>query len=86
MTGRLDYSDELDKRDQVCNMNFFMYVPVDPEGGSVFADGLSEAGKYVELKAEMNTIVVVSNCPQLNNPCNDYNPTPVEMTIWGEEK
>jgi urea carboxylase-associated protein 1 len=82
LKGILDWQNGMDKRDQVCNINFFMNVPVDPEGGSNFADGISGAGKYVELRAEMDTIVFVSNCPQLNNPCNAYNPTPVQMTIW----
>jgi len=82
LKGILDWGSGMDKRDQVCNINFFMNVPVNPEGGSSFSDGISGAGKYVELKAEMDTIVFVSNCPQLNNPCNAYNPTPVQMTIW----
>ncbi len=81
----LDWGQGMDKRDQVCNINFFMNVPVDPEGGSTFSDGLSEPMKYVELRAEMDTIVLISNCPQLNNPCNAYNPTPVEITIWGAQ-
>jgi len=82
LKGILDWGGGMDKRDQVCNINFFMNVPVRPEGGSSFSDGISGAGKYVELKAEMDTIVFVSNCPQLNNPCNAYNPTPIQMTIW----
>jgi hypothetical protein len=81
----LDWGQGMDKRDQVCNINFFMNVPVNPEGGSNFADGLSEPFKYVEMRTEMDVIVLVANCPQLNNPCNDYNPTPVEMTIWEAE-
>ncbi len=85
LKGILDWGHGLDKRDQVCNINFFMNVPVNPEGGSNFADGISGAGKYVELRAEMDTIVFVSNCPQLNNPCNAYNPTPVQMTVWGKD-
>lgn len=72
----------LNKRDITHNINFFMNVPVTSEGGLRFADGISGAGKYVELKAHMDTIVLMSNCPQLNNPCNAYNPTPVEMIIW----
>jgi urea carboxylase-associated protein 1 len=72
----------LDKRDITSNINFFMNVPVTPEGGLTFEDGVSEAGKYVELRAEMDVLMVVSNCPQLNNPCNAYNPTPVEILIW----
>lgn len=72
----------LDKADITHNINFFMNVPITPEGGLTFADGISDAGKYVELKALMNTIVLISNCPQLNNPCNAYNPTPIEVIIW----
>ncbi len=72
----------LDKRDIAHNINFFMNVPVTAEGGLTFADGLSAPGKYVEMRAEMDVIVLISNCPQLNNPCNAYNPTPVEVLIW----
>ncbi|MFL7026014.1 urea amidolyase associated protein UAAP2 [Enterovibrio norvegicus] len=72
----------LSKRDIGHNINFFMNVPVTDEGGLTFADGISAPGKYVELEANMNVIVLVSNCPQLNNPCNAYNPTPIEIAIW----
>ncbi|MFZ5755577.1 MAG: urea amidolyase associated protein UAAP2 [Pseudomonadota bacterium] len=70
------------KRDITHNINFFMNVPVTPEGGLTFADGVSGPGKYVELTAHMDVIVLLSNCPQLNNPCNDYNPTPIEVLVW----
>lgn len=70
------------KRDLPSNINFFMNVPVTPEGRLTFEDGLSKPGKYVEITAAMDLIVLVSNCPQLNNPCNAYNPTPVRMLIW----
>jgi hypothetical protein len=72
----------LEKRDITSNINFFMNVPVTPEGVLTFEDGVSEAGKYVELSAEMDVLMLVSNCPQLNNPCNAYNPTPVQILIW----
>lgn len=72
----------LTKRDVVSNINFFMNVPVTPDGQLTFEDGISAPGKYVELRAEMDVIVLVSNCPQLNNPCNAYNPTPVQFLIW----
>lgn len=71
------------KRDITHNINFFMNVPVTPEGGLTFADGISAPGKYVELTARMDVIVLISNCPQLNNPCNAYNPTPVQVAVWG---
>jgi urea carboxylase-associated protein 1 len=73
----------MSKRDITHNINFFMNVPVTPDGGLSFADGISAAGKYVELQAAMDVIVLISNCPQLNNPCNGYNPTPIEVLIWG---
>ena len=72
----------LTRRDITHNINFFMNVPVTKEGGLQFADGISAPGKYVELVAKMNVLVLISNCPQLNNPCNGYNPTPIEVAVW----
>ena len=72
----------LGKRDITHNINFFMNVPVTEDGGLTFADGISAPGKYVELQAHMNVIALLSNCPQLNNPCNAYNPTPLEVLVW----
>ncbi len=71
----------LGKRDITSNINFFMNVPVEGER-LTFADGVSAPGKYVEMRAEMDVSVVISNCPQLNNPCNAYNPTPIRLLIW----
>jgi uncharacterized protein len=71
-----------DKRDITHNINFFMNVPVTPEGRLSFEDGVSGSGRYVELRAEMDVLCLISNCPQLNNPCNAYNPTPVRVLIW----
>lgn len=70
------------KRDITHNINFFMNVPVTPEGGLTFEDGISAPGKYVELTARMDVIVLISNCPQLNNPCNGYDPTPIQVSVW----
>jgi urea carboxylase-associated protein 1 len=72
----------LEKRDLAPNINFFMNVPVTPEGKLTFEDGVSGAGKYVELRAEMDVLVLISNCPQLNNPCNAYNPTPIRVLVF----
>jgi urea carboxylase-associated protein 1 len=72
----------LSKRDLTANINFFMNVPVTPEGRLTFEDGVSAGGKYVEMRAEMNVLCLISNCPQLNNPCNAYNPTPVRVLVW----
>jgi urea carboxylase-associated protein 1 len=70
------------KRDIPANINFFMNVPVTPEGGLRFEDGISAPGRYVELVAERDVTILISNCPQLNNPCNAYNPTPVRILVW----
>ena len=70
------------KRDLASNINFFMNVPVTPDGGLSFADGVSAPGRYVEIRAETDVLVLISNCPQLNNPCNAYNPTPVRLLVW----
>lgn len=72
----------LSKRDLPSNINFFMNVPVTEDGGLEFVDGVSAPGKYVEMRAEMDVVVMISNCPQLNNPCNAYNPTPIRLLVW----
>jgi urea carboxylase-associated protein 1 len=64
------------------NINFFMNVPVTTAGGLTFADGLSAPGKYVEVTASRDLLVLISNCPQLNNPCNGWDPTPVQLLGW----
>jgi len=73
---------DMTKCDITHNINFFMNVPVTADGGLSFEDGVSAGGRYVEMRAEMDIIGLISNCPQLNNPCNAYNPTPVRLLIW----
>lgn len=73
------------KRDLAPNVNFFMNVPVTKEGGLKFDDGVSAPGYYVEMQALEDVMVLISNCPQLNNPCNAYNPTPVRLVIWDKK-
>jgi urea carboxylase-associated protein 1 len=81
----LAWGNGLEKRDLPPNINFFMNVPVTPQGGLTFQDGVSGPGKYVELRAETNVLALISNCPQLNNPCNAYNPTPIRVLIWNPQ-
>ena len=71
------------KRDMVSNINFFMNVPVEADGALGIVDGISAPGLTVDLRAEMDVEVVVSNCPQINNHCNGFNPTPVRMNVFG---
>jgi urea carboxylase-associated protein 1 len=74
----------LTKADIGHNINFFMNVPITAEGGLTFEDGISAPGKYVELRADCDVLMLISNCPQLNNPCNGYNPTPIDVLMWEE--
>ncbi|HEX7671365.1 MAG TPA: urea amidolyase associated protein UAAP2 [Polyangiaceae bacterium] len=69
-------------RDLTANVNFFMNVPVTADGGLTFEDGVSGPGRYVEMRAETDVRVLISNCPQLNNPCNAYDPTPIRLLVW----
>jgi hypothetical protein len=70
------------KRDIAPNVNFFMNVPIDDAGNFAVLDGISPPGSYIDLVAEMDLLCVFSNCPQINNPSNDFNPTPVRVLIW----
>jgi urea carboxylase-associated protein 1 len=72
----------LAKRDIVSNLNFFMNVPIASSGDFAVDDGVSAPGSYVDVTAEMDLIFVLSNCPQINNPCNGFNPTPVRVHVW----
>jgi uncharacterized protein len=72
----------MSKRDMVANVNFFMNVPIDPSGNFTVVDGISAPGAYVDLRADMDVLCVISNCPQINNPCNGFNPTPIRVLIW----
>jgi urea carboxylase-associated protein 1 len=72
------------KRDIVANVNFFMNVPIDASGDFSVVDGVSAPGSYVDLLANMDVLCVLSNCPQINNPCNGFRPTPIRVLIWND--
>jgi uncharacterized protein len=76
----------LGKRDVVANLNFFMNVPIDPNGNFTVVDGVSIPGTYVDVAMEMDIIFVISNCPQINNPYNGFDPTPIRVMIWDEAR
>ncbi len=71
--------------DLAANVNFFMYVPVSEDGAMDMGPGISKAGDHVDLRAESDVIAVISNCPQINNPVNDYKPTPIRVIVWNAE-
>jgi urea carboxylase-associated protein 1 len=72
----------LGKRDLVSNINFFMNVPIEPDGELAIVDGMSAPGGHVDLRAEMDVLCLFSNCPQVNNPCNGFEPSPIRVLIW----
>jgi urea carboxylase-associated protein 1 len=69
------------EKDIVANINFFMNVPVQPDGTMGIVDGKSKAGDFVDLRVETRVLAVVSNCPQVHNPCNGFNPTPIRVVV-----
>jgi urea carboxylase-associated protein 1 len=71
----------LTKRDLVPNINWFMNVPVGADGTLGIVDGISAPGLSVDVRAEMDVLVLISNCPQINNPCNGFDPTPIRLVI-----
>ena len=72
------------KRDMVANINWFMNVPIEADGTLGIVDGISAPGLHVDLLAQMDLTAVVSNCPQINNPCNGFNPSALRMVIAGQ--
>lgn len=74
----------MDRRDLTANVNFFMNVPIRPDGELAIVDGMSKPGDQVTLRAEMDVLVVLSNCPQVNNPCNGFTPTPIRVQSWAD--
>jgi urea carboxylase-associated protein 1 len=72
---------DLGRRDIVANVNFFMYVPVSPDGSMAIVQGRSRPGDHVDLRAEMDVLAVLSNCPQVHNLANDYHPTPIRVAV-----
>ncbi len=76
----------LGKRDLVSNINWYMNVPVEADGTLGIVDGVSAPGLALTVRAEIDTLVLISNCPQINNPCNGFDPTPVRMIVTGGER
>jgi urea carboxylase-associated protein 1 len=71
----------LTKRDLVSNINWFMNVPVSADGTLGIVDGISAPGLHVDFVAHLDLLVLISNCPQINNPCNGFDPTSVQVQV-----
>jgi urea carboxylase-associated protein 1 len=73
----------LGKRDLVSNINWYMNVPVEADGALGIVDGISAPGLSLTLQAHVDVLTLISNCPQVNNPCNGFNPTDVRIIVEG---
>ena len=72
----------LDSKDVVANINLFMYVPVENNGDIAIAPGVSKAGDYVDLRAEIDVLAVLSNCPEALNNAAGGAPTPIRVIVY----
>ena len=71
----------LGPKDVVANVDFFMYVPVQGSGDVAIAPGISKPGDYVDLRAEMDVLAALSNCPEARNEAAGRNPTPIRAIV-----
>jgi uncharacterized protein len=72
---------DLGKRDLVANVNFFVKVAADADGQLRWVEGHSRAGAEVELRAELNTLVILSNTPHPLDPSPRYSPKPLALEV-----
>jgi hypothetical protein len=63
-------------------VNFFMNVPVAADGVLAIVEGRSRPGDHVDLRAETDVLVALSNCPQIYNPASGGRPTPIRLVIY----
>jgi hypothetical protein len=68
-----------------CCFNIFMNLTYQPDGSMRLQEPLSKAGDYIDLRAEIDCLIAISNCPQDRNPCNGFNPTPLQIQVLGRE-
>jgi uncharacterized protein len=80
----MEWGHGMSKRDIATGVSFFRSARAGPEGTLSFAGGVSEPGDYIELRAEMDVLVLISNCPHINNDSSQGNPSPLEVVIWND--
>lgn len=72
----------LTRKDLMPNLNLFSRVMVSPEGALSYSEESEKPGSFIDLRAEMNIFIVVSNCPHVLHHSTEYNPKPIELTVW----
>jgi hypothetical protein len=66
------------------SFNVFMNVPVTAERTAI-VEPVSTAGDFIDLRAETDLLVAISNCPQERNPCNAFRPTAMKAIVFEPE-
>jgi len=72
----------LDRRDLTANVNFFSKVVVDDMGGMHYVTGHAGAGDWLELRAEMNVLIILNTCPHPMDPLPRYAPCAGDLSVW----
>lgn len=72
----------LGKKDIMPNINLFTRVAVDPDGKMTFVEGCEKPGSFIDLRAEMNVLVILSNCPHVMHPSPVFAPKPIKIQVW----
>jgi len=72
----------LGKKDIMPNLNLFTRIAVDPDGKLSWAEKTAQPGDFIDLRAEMNVLVVISNTPHILDPSTTYDPKPIQVTVW----
>lgn len=72
----------LGKKDIMPNLNLFTRIAVKPDGTMEFREDCEKPGSYIDLRAEMNVLTILSNCPHILHPSSIYDPKPIQIQIW----
>lgn len=72
----------LTRKDLMPNLNLFSRVAVRPNGDLEYVAGEEKPGSFIDLRAEMNVLVIISNCPHVLHPDKVYKPKPIQLTVW----
>ncbi|MGE4385731.1 MAG: DUF1989 domain-containing protein [Endomicrobiaceae bacterium] len=80
--NEISIDERYSKKDIAANINVLTSVPFTPEGKTWFNISPSFKGAYIEFEALTDIMLLISNCPQINNPCTGFNPTEIELAVW----
>ncbi|MCY7279163.1 MAG: urea carboxylase-associated family protein [Phormidesmis sp. CAN_BIN44] len=70
------------KKDIMPNLNLFSQVEIESDGSITWVEGASQAGCFVDLRAEMTVLAILSNCPHVLDPVTTYDPKSIRVVVW----